>query len=86
MSGRFIRPTSEEERQIAEGITSDPDAAPDMSVFHEGITPRPDLSFTARRESPTSVLIDKDVVAHFRSEGPDWQARINEALRKAAGL
>ena len=25
-------------------------------------------------------------LAHFRATGPGWQSRINEALRKAAGL
>jgi uncharacterized protein (DUF4415 family) len=32
-----------------------------------------------------SLRIDQDVLEHFREGGPDWQDRINEALRKAAG-
>jgi hypothetical protein len=32
------------------------------------------------------LLLDADVVAHFRHSGPGWQSRINEELRKAAGL
>ena len=32
-----------------------------------------------------SVRIDRDVLEHFQEEGPGWQDRINEALRKAAG-
>jgi uncharacterized protein (DUF4415 family) len=32
-----------------------------------------------------SLRIDKDVLEHFQEEGPGWQDRINEALRKAAG-
>ena len=34
----------------------------------------------------TTLRLDPDVLAHFRATGPGWQTRINEALRKAAGL
>ena len=33
-----------------------------------------------------SLRLDRDVLAHFQEDGPGWQERINEALRKAAGL
>ena len=33
-----------------------------------------------------SIPIDADVLAYFRATGPGWQSRINEALRRAAGL
>jgi uncharacterized protein (DUF4415 family) len=33
-----------------------------------------------------SLPIDRDVLAHFQDDGPGWQDRINDALRKAAGL
>ena len=37
--------------------------------------------------APTDVLhIDADVIEHFRKSGQGWQKRVNEALRKAAGL
>src|SRR4029079_9627101 len=32
-----------------------------------------------------SLRIDRDVLDYFQDEGPGWQDRINEALRKAAG-
>ena len=32
-----------------------------------------------------SLRIDRDVLAFFQEDGPGWQDRINEALRKAAG-
>ena len=31
-----------------------------------------------------SLRLDNDVLDKFRSKGPGWQSRINEALRKAA--
>lgn len=32
-----------------------------------------------------SLRIDKDVLEYFQEDGPGWQERINEALRKVAG-
>ncbi|GJD50298.1 hypothetical protein OPKNFCMD_3037 [Methylobacterium crusticola] len=33
-----------------------------------------------------SLRLDREVLDHFQAEGPGWQDRINQALRKAAGL
>ena len=33
-----------------------------------------------------SLRIDREALAFFQDEGAGWQDRINEALRKAAGL
>lgn len=33
-----------------------------------------------------SLRIDQDVLNRFQEDGPGWQERINDALRKAAGL
>ena len=40
----------------------------------------------AARKVSTTIRLDPAVIAHFKAEGPGWQSRINEALRKAAGL
>lgn len=40
----------------------------------------------AARKEAVNIRLDPDVLAHFRDTGPGWQSRINEALRKAAGL
>ena len=32
-----------------------------------------------------SLRIDRDVLDFFQQDGPGWQDRINDALRKAAG-
>jgi uncharacterized protein (DUF4415 family) len=42
------------------------------------------LSAPGARET-VSLRIDKDVLEHFQEDGPGWQERINDALRKAAG-
>lgn len=33
-----------------------------------------------------SLRLDREVLDAFRAGGPGWQSRINQALRKAAGL
>ena len=37
-------------------------------------------------KSQVAIRLDNDVLSHFRAAGPGWQTRVNEALRKAAGL
>lgn len=37
-------------------------------------------------KQPVSLRLDQDVVAWFKSQGGGWQTRMNEALRKVAGL
>lgn len=55
----------------------------------------PELSDRLRRrrgkqKAPTkkqvSLRIDPDVLEWYKSSGPGWQGRINDVLRKAAGL
>lgn len=38
------------------------------------------------RKVSTTIRLDPDVLVAFKAKGPGWQSRINEALRKAAGL
>ena len=37
-------------------------------------------------KKPISLRVDADVLDKFKSDGPGWQRRMNDALRKAAGL
>ncbi|RWO17764.1 MAG: hypothetical protein E5Y16_37820 [Mesorhizobium sp.] len=56
----------------------------------------PDLTESIRRsrgrpaldnpKKQVTLRLDSDVVARFRASGPGWQSRINDILRKAAGL
>jgi len=32
-----------------------------------------------------SLRLDRDILDHFQTDGPGWQDRINDALRKAIG-
>jgi len=40
----------------------------------------------AAPKEAVNIRLDPDVLAHFRATGRGWQSRINQALRKAAGL
>ena len=73
---------------------SDPDDAPKLTAgwaagadAYQGKTlvrrGRPPLETTKQH---VSLRLDPDVIARFKADGPGWQARINEALRKAARL
>ncbi|MGX5719432.1 BrnA antitoxin family protein [Shinella zoogloeoides] len=44
---------------------------------------RPSL---AHPKKQITLRLDEDVIARFRESGKGWQGRMNEALRKAAGL
>ncbi len=71
----------------------DPDDAPELT---DEWFEKADLKFgdrVIRRGRPpgstkrlVSLRLDEAVIAAFSAEGPGWQTRINEALRKAAGL
>ena len=41
---------------------------------------------TANPKRPVSLRLDTDVIDWFKRKGEGWQTRINEELRKAAGL
>ena len=69
-------------------VWQDPDEVPDLS------TPEWQAVFDkvpVRRGRPpldepkvsTTIRLDADVLAAYRAEGPGWQTRINEVLRKA---
>ena len=34
----------------------------------------------------TTIRLDPDIIAAFKADGSGWQSRINDALRKVAGL
>lgn len=69
----------------------DPDDAPDMSTpywlekFEKAKVQRGRPKLDEPKRS-TTLRLDQDVIDYFKSGGPGWQTRINDALRKAAHL
>ncbi|MCY4007429.1 MAG: BrnA antitoxin family protein [Rhodobacteraceae bacterium] len=77
-----------------EGIVpdwTDPDEIPDLSTDEwanviEAIPVRRGKPKTKVTKVSTTIRLDPDVLEAFKSEGPGWQGRMNDALRKAVGL
>ena len=88
--------TDEEDGEIHAAALSDPDNPPLTEKFWANAKPMSDERLARYRgmrgpqrapvKKPTSIRLDADVVEHFKAGGPGWQSRINEALRKVAGL
>ena len=60
------------------------------AAFKAATAKAPELPKTAPPSVPgvkemVSLRIDRDVLDFFQEDGPGWQDRINDALRKAAG-
>lgn len=88
--------TPEEAAAIEAGIAADPDSpeltGEDFARMRpaEEVVPEIVQAYRRARGRPKgstktliSLRLDQDVIAHFRATGPGWQARINEALRRA---
>jgi uncharacterized protein (DUF4415 family) len=41
---------------------------------------------TTSNKAQVTLRLDRDALERFKAGGPGWQSRINDALRKAAGL
>ena len=86
--------TDEEDARITAAALADPDAQPwtdEMWARSMTFDERQKLRAEARGEADQStqggvLRIDADVLESFRKTGQGWQGRINEILRKAAGL
>jgi uncharacterized protein (DUF4415 family) len=63
------------------------DEIPEFADFAEFVRKggRPRLPASARKRRVT-IMLDPDVVEHFKAGGRGWHTRMNAALRKAAGL
>jgi uncharacterized protein (DUF4415 family) len=83
MKEKLIRPSVEEDAVIAQGVASDPDAAPDMSAPIAGIVRRLGRPPKANPKVSVTLRLDRDVVDRFKATGQGWQTRINAVLKKS---
>ena len=55
-------------------------------------TSKPEIASSSKPSTPpagkelVSLRLDRAVLDHFQEDGAGWQERINDALRKVAGL
>lgn len=81
------------ENSISQSWT-DPDDAPKLTAewfegaaAFVGTTPvRRGRPKAAEPKQLVSLRLDRELVERLRAQGPGWQTRVNEALRKAVGL
>ncbi|TAN48849.1 MAG: hypothetical protein EPN26_12175 [Rhodospirillales bacterium] len=77
--------TPEEEASIDKGIAADRDNHELGKAFFARAK-----RLRGPQKAPTkrlvSLRLDPAVLDHFRATGPGWQSRINQALKKAAGV
>lgn len=73
--------TDKEDAAITAAADADPDNLPADDLFRR--RGRPPLD---RPKEAIKLRIDPEVLDHFKASGPGWQTRMNDALRKAAGL
>ena len=52
----------------------------------ESIKRRRGRPATGNPRQQISIRLSPEVIEHFKADGPGWQTRIDEALRKVAGL
>ena len=79
---------SESKKHMSVGSDDD---APDLSASYWADK---FASATVQRGRPkagvtkvsTTIRLDPDIIAAFKADGSGWQGRINDALRKVAGL
>jgi uncharacterized protein (DUF4415 family) len=67
----------------ARHISEIPEEAEFLAFVRNGGRPLLPEQYRKRR---VTIMLDPDVIEHFKAGGKGWQARINAALRKAAGL
>lgn len=73
--------SDEEDAAITADALADPDNPPADDLMRRRGRPPSD-----NPKQAIKLRLDQDVVESFKSSGPGWQTRINEALRKVAGL
>ena len=96
---RKARPVSAAaEARIQAGIAADPDnpewTARDFKRARPFAEAFPALAKRLRGRGPqkrptkvaVSLRLTREVVEHFKADGPGWQSRMDEALKKAAGV
>lgn len=91
--------TDEEEAEIQRQIADDPDnpeaTDEELTQFRPFVDAFPKLAESIRRSRgrpskadaklAVTLRLDPDTVERFKSQGPDWRARMGEALKHAAG-
>jgi uncharacterized protein (DUF4415 family) len=85
--------TDEEEAEIQRQIASDPDdeelsdeSARRPMSFSEAVRRQRGRPPVAHPKQHINIRLDADLVDRLKADGPGWQSRANDLLRKAVGM
>lgn len=70
-----------EDRRRPMGTRDAAEAAFKKATTKPADLPPPRPAIPSAKET-VSLRLDRDILDHFQAEGPGWQDRINDALRK----
>ncbi|HVX71691.1 MAG TPA: BrnA antitoxin family protein [Devosia sp.] len=81
-------------KHTTESSWVDPDDAPELTrewfeqadQYENGVLMKRGRRPLEHPKQAISLRVDADVLDKFKADGPGWQSRMNDALRKAAGL
>ncbi|MDX8449130.1 BrnA antitoxin family protein [Mesorhizobium captivum] len=76
------RISDEEDTAIRAAALADPDAQPAEALPRR----KPGRPRAEIKKVAVSLKLDPDVLSAYRAQGPGWQTRMNDDLRKAAKL
>lgn len=83
-----------ESKRATKATWTDPDDAPELTdewfekadLYHGEKLVRRGRPPAEKPKKAISLRVDSDVLEKFKADGPGWQGRMNDVLRKAAGL
>jgi uncharacterized protein (DUF4415 family) len=78
MARRPIDPRTAAEAAFKPAVPKPPEPAKPTAPANSG-------PWLPSAKETVSLRIDREVLEHFRADGPGWQERLNEALRKLVG-
>ena len=89
-----MRKATSVSKRSTKTVWVDPDDAPELTrdwfetadIRHNGVLISRGRPKSDNPKQAISLRVDADVLDRFRSDGPGWQSRMNDALRKAVGL
>ena len=81
-------------KQDTESTWVDPDDVPELTdewfqkadQYRNGVLVKRGRRPLDNPKQAISLRVDADVLEKYKSDGPGWQGRMNDALRKAVGL
>lgn len=89
-TGELIGPDPEIERPQTEGQWSAAkplaEVLPDLAASIAVEIARRGRPKAETTKTPVTIRLDPDLVEHYKSTGKGWQSRMNDDLRKIAGL